>query len=149
KGCEGQKEHKTSPKRKEYLSACSKITMTTKIAATTYWMQEKQRWPLYNIIGITTRNLSNDICSVCGQKIFVDTNEEGITENTHQLSCNHMFHELCMCGWCTVGKKETCPHCGKKLDLKMALSGNAGYMVVGIVLYINYFLYLEQKSDYY
>lgn len=46
KGCEGQKEHKTSPKRKEYLLACSKITTTTKIAATTHWMQEKQQRPV-------------------------------------------------------------------------------------------------------
>uniref|UniRef100_A0A803XWS5 RING-type domain-containing protein n=1 Tax=Meleagris gallopavo TaxID=9103 RepID=A0A803XWS5_MELGA len=89
---------------------------------------------------------------VCGQKIFVDTNEEGITENTHQLSCNHMFHGLCICGWCRVGKKQTCPCCVEKLDLKMALSypypfpNKSSYTL--IVLYINYFLYLEQKSDY-
>ncbi|XP_068798456.1 RING finger protein 175 [Struthio camelus] len=69
----------------------------------------------YNVSGIPTRNVSNDICAVCGQKIFVDVNEEGITENTYQLSCNHVFHEFCICGWCTVGKKQTCPYARRKL----------------------------------
>uniref|UniRef100_A0A8D0L9V1 Ring finger protein 175 n=1 Tax=Sphenodon punctatus TaxID=8508 RepID=A0A8D0L9V1_SPHPU len=50
----------------------------------------------YNISGMPTRNLSNDICAVCGQKIFVDINEDGIIENTYQLSCNHVFHEFCI-----------------------------------------------------
>lgn len=49
-----------------------------------------QSWQFYNIIGLI-RNLSNGICSVCEQKIFVDTNEEGMIENTHQLSCNHTY----------------------------------------------------------
>ncbi|KAM6071934.1 LOW QUALITY PROTEIN: RING finger protein 175 [Theristicus caerulescens] len=76
----------------------------------------------YSISGIPTRNLSNDICTVCRQKIFVDINEEGIIENTYQLSCNHMFHESCICGWCIVGKNQTCPYCPEKVDLKRMLS---------------------------
>ncbi|KAM6268213.1 RING finger protein 175 [Spheniscus humboldti] len=76
----------------------------------------------YNVSGIPTRNLSNDICAVCRQKIFVNINEEGITENTYQLSCNHVFHESCICGWCIVGKNQTCPYCPEKVDLKRMLS---------------------------
>nr|XP_013807019.1 PREDICTED: RING finger protein 175 [Apteryx mantelli mantelli] len=76
----------------------------------------------YNISGIPTRNLSSDICAVCGQKIFVDVNEEGTIENTYQLSCNHVFHEFCIRGWCIVGKKQTCPYCNEKVDLKRILS---------------------------
>ncbi|KAF1613653.1 UNVERIFIED_CONTAM: hypothetical protein FQV15_0005287, partial [Eudyptes pachyrhynchus] len=76
----------------------------------------------YNVSGIPTRNLSNDICAVCRQKIFVDINEEGITENTYQLSCNHVFHESCICGWCIDGKNQTCPYCPEKVDLKRMLS---------------------------
>ncbi|NXO60704.1 RN175 protein, partial [Aramus guarauna] len=124
----------------------------------------------YNISGIPTRNLSNDICAVCGQKIFVDINEE----NTYQLSSNHvnpfhvikeLFHEVCICGWCIAGKKQTCPYCPEKVDLKRIflnnrLGGNARalygqlldwlcYLVVwqpvaiGIVQGINYSLGLE------
>ncbi|NWI34770.1 RN175 protein, partial [Sula dactylatra] len=76
----------------------------------------------YNISGIPTRNLSNDICAVCRQKIFVDINEEGIIENTCQLSCNHVFHESCIHGWCIGGKNQTCPYCPEKVDLKRMLS---------------------------
>lgn len=45
----------------------------------------------YNMGGMPSRNLSDDICAVCGQKIFVDIDEEGIIEDTYQLSCNHMY----------------------------------------------------------
>ncbi|KFO09197.1 RING finger protein 175, partial [Balearica regulorum gibbericeps] len=115
----------------------------------------------YNISGIPTRNLSNDICAICGQKIFVDINEE----NTYQLSSNHVFHEFCICGWCIAGKKQTCLYCPEKVDLKRIflnnrLGGNTCvlygqlldwlcYLVVwqpvaiGIVQGINYSLGLE------
>ena len=47
-----------------------------------------------------SRSLSDDICAVCGQKIFVDVDEEGIIEDTYQLSCNHMYPSalLSTCG---------------------------------------------------
>jgi hypothetical protein len=38
-----------------------------------------------------TRSLSDGICAVCGQKIIVELDEEGLIENTYQLSCNHMY----------------------------------------------------------
>ena len=28
------------------------------------------------------------------------------------------FHEFCIRGWCLVGKKQTCPYCREKVDLK-------------------------------
>ncbi|CAM4659625.1 unnamed protein product [Lepidochelys kempii] len=28
------------------------------------------------------------------------------------------FHEFCIRGWCIVGKKQTCPYCSEKVDLK-------------------------------
>ncbi|KAG2465461.1 RING finger protein 175 [Erpetoichthys calabaricus] len=76
----------------------------------------------YSRGGMPSRSLSNDICAVCGQQIFVNLNEEGIIENTYQLSCNHIFHEFCIRGWCIVGKKQTCPYCNEKVDLKMMLN---------------------------
>uniref|UniRef100_V9L4T1 RING finger protein 175 n=1 Tax=Callorhinchus milii TaxID=7868 RepID=V9L4T1_CALMI len=45
----------------------------------------------YNFGSMPSRNLSCDICAVCGQKIFVDVDEEGIIEDTYQLSCNHLY----------------------------------------------------------
>ncbi|XP_027453968.1 RING finger protein 175 isoform X6 [Zalophus californianus] len=75
----------------------------------------------YSISGMPTRSLSDNVCAVCGQ-IIVQLDEEGLTENTYQLSCNHVFHEFCIRGWCIVGKKQTCPYCKEKVDLKRMIS---------------------------
>ncbi|XP_066444497.1 E3 ubiquitin ligase RNF121 isoform X2 [Eleutherodactylus coqui] len=76
----------------------------------------------YSASGMPTKHLSDNVCAVCGQRIFVDVNEEGIIENTYRLSCNHVFHEFCIRGWCIVGKKQTCPYCKEKVDLKRMFS---------------------------
>lgn len=39
-------------------------------------------------------------------------------EKCVQLDCKHCFHELCIRGWTIVGKKEMCPVCMEKVDLK-------------------------------
>ncbi|KAM3837507.1 LOW QUALITY PROTEIN: E3 ubiquitin ligase RNF121 [Vipera latastei] len=76
----------------------------------------------YSASGMPTKHLSDSVCAVCGQQIFVDVSEEGIIENTYRLSCNHVFHEFCIRGWCIVGKKQTCPYCKEKVDLKRMFS---------------------------
>ncbi|CAH0560674.1 unnamed protein product [Brassicogethes aeneus] len=68
--------------------------------------------------GMPTRNLDPGVCAVCGNKLLVTEDEEGIIENTYKLSCEHVFHEFCIRGWCIVGKKQTCPYCKEKVDLK-------------------------------
>lgn len=65
-----------------------------------------------------TRQLEDDVCAVCGNKLLVGENDEGIIEATYKLSCNHVFHEFCIRGWCIIGKKQTCPYCKEKVDLK-------------------------------
>ncbi|XP_013398510.1 RING finger protein 121-like [Lingula anatina] len=72
----------------------------------------------YTTTGVPTRRLETDICAVCGNKILVKDNEDAIIEETYKLSCNHEFHEFCIRGWCIVGKKQTCPYCKEKVDLK-------------------------------
>jgi RING finger protein 121 len=39
-----------------------------------------------------------------------------------QLDCKHCFHDLCVRGWTMVGKKDTCPACSEKVDLKALYS---------------------------
>uniref|UniRef100_A0A3B4THF8 Ring finger protein 175 n=1 Tax=Seriola dumerili TaxID=41447 RepID=A0A3B4THF8_SERDU len=80
------------------------------------------RFQYYNKGGMPSRSLTNDICAVCGQKILVDVEEEGFIEDTYQLSCGHLFHEFCIRGWCIVGKKQTCPYCNEKVDLKRMMN---------------------------
>ncbi|XP_005192189.1 E3 ubiquitin ligase Rnf121-like [Musca domestica] len=72
----------------------------------------------YTPQGIPTRHLEENVCAVCGNQLLVSEKEEGIIENTYKLSCNHVFHEFCIRGWCIVGKKQTCPYCKEKVDLK-------------------------------
>ncbi|XP_013171740.1 PREDICTED: RING finger protein 121 isoform X3 [Papilio xuthus] len=72
----------------------------------------------YTKEGIPTRQLESNVCAVCGNQLMVNVNEEGILENTYKLPCGHVFHEFCIRGWCIVGKKQTCPYCKEKVDLR-------------------------------
>ncbi|XP_054262681.1 E3 ubiquitin ligase Rnf121 isoform X1 [Macrosteles quadrilineatus] len=72
----------------------------------------------YTANGMPTRHLEAGVCAVCGNRLLVQENEEGVLENTYKLSCDHVFHEFCIRGWCIVGKKQTCPYCKEKVDLK-------------------------------
>ncbi|XP_008209281.1 RING finger protein 121 isoform X1 [Nasonia vitripennis] len=72
----------------------------------------------YNPGSMPTRTLDPNVCAVCGNKLLVSEHEEGVLENTYKLSCNHVFHEFCIRGWCIVGKKQICPYCKEKVDLK-------------------------------
>ncbi|XP_043266940.1 RING finger protein 121 [Venturia canescens] len=65
-----------------------------------------------------TRTLEPNVCAVCGNRLLVSEHEEGVLENTYKLSCEHVFHEFCIRGWCIVGKKQTCPYCKEKVDLR-------------------------------
>uniref|UniRef100_A0A3Q4GCM4 Ring finger protein 175 n=1 Tax=Neolamprologus brichardi TaxID=32507 RepID=A0A3Q4GCM4_NEOBR len=37
-------------------------------------------------------------------------------------SSTNRFHEFCIRGWCIVGKKQTCPYCNEKVDLKRMMN---------------------------
>uniref|UniRef100_A0A8C0AND8 Ring finger protein 121 n=1 Tax=Buteo japonicus TaxID=224669 RepID=A0A8C0AND8_9AVES len=143
------------------------ILIATLVVAQLLLVQWKQRHPrsynFYSASGMPTKHLSDSVCAVCGQQIFVDVNEEGIIENTYRLSCNHVFHEFCIRGWCIVGKKQTCPYCKEKVDLKRMFSNpwerpHVMYgqlldwlrylvawqpVIIGLVQGINYILGLE------
>uniref|UniRef100_A0A8B9L6S3 RING-type domain-containing protein n=1 Tax=Astyanax mexicanus TaxID=7994 RepID=A0A8B9L6S3_ASTMX len=143
------------------------ILIVTLVIAQLVLVQWKQRHPksynYYSASGMPTKHLSDSICAVCGQPILVDVDEEGIMENTYRLSCNHVFHEFCIRGWCIVGKKQTCPYCKEKVDLKRMFSNpwerpHVMYgqlldwlrylvawqpVIIGLVQGINYILGLE------
>ena len=39
-------------------------------------------------------------------------------KETKRLTCKHAFHDYCIRGWTMVGKKDMCPTCLEKVDLK-------------------------------
>ena len=38
-------------------------------------------------------------CAVCGNKLLVTADQDGVLENTFRLACGHEFHEFCIRGW--------------------------------------------------
>ncbi|KAK9496502.1 hypothetical protein O3M35_013199 [Rhynocoris fuscipes] len=72
----------------------------------------------YSKDGIPCRALENNVCAVCGNEIYSVLTENGTVSNTYKLTCDHVFHEVCIRGWCIVGKKQICPYCKEKVDLK-------------------------------
>ncbi|XP_071950100.1 E3 ubiquitin ligase Rnf121-like [Antedon mediterranea] len=72
----------------------------------------------YTKTGLPGRTLEANICAVCGQQIFIPDEDEEVLERAYELGCKHRFHEFCIRGWCIVGKKQICPYCKEKVDLK-------------------------------
>ncbi|KAI9261603.1 hypothetical protein BDA99DRAFT_511877 [Phascolomyces articulosus] len=79
----------------------------------------------YSKDGFPKKHLTADICAVCGQGTsnsvgtLVDPQQATFTDDeVHQLACKHQFHEKCIRGWCLIGKKDICPYCKEKVDLK-------------------------------
>ncbi|KAG9305864.1 hypothetical protein G9A89_016516 [Geosiphon pyriformis] len=67
----------------------------------------------YNKDGFPRKHLRVVICAVCG-----GTTENREHDKVHQLTCRHVFHEECIRGWCLIGKKDICPYCKEKVDMK-------------------------------
>lgn len=55
---------------------------------------------------------------IVGREEAGETGQLGGVERCVQLSCRHCFHDLCINGWTLVGKKDTCPLCGEKVDMR-------------------------------
>jgi RING finger protein 121/175 len=69
-------------------------------------------------------SVNPNVCALCN-KVLEDMSHVGgepPAEETIQLPCKHLFHALCLRGWTMVGKKDTCPTCLEKTDLKVLYS---------------------------
>ena len=55
------------------------------------------------------------------QKVLQFKVARGDGGNLYQLQCMHIFHESCIKGWCVVGKKDSCPSCSERVDIKALL----------------------------
>jgi RING finger protein 121 len=56
--------------------------------------------------------------------VAVVMKQEYIADNKNKLECGHYFHEFCLKGWSIIGKKEYCPVCKEKVNIKDHLSKN-------------------------
>ncbi|RUO97153.1 hypothetical protein BC936DRAFT_140889 [Jimgerdemannia flammicorona] len=78
----------------------------------------------YSKDGFPRKHLRSHICAVCNQATsipvgsLVEPDPTVINEPVHHLECKHVFHEKCIRGWCLIGKKDICPYCKEKVDLK-------------------------------
>ncbi|RHZ74341.1 hypothetical protein Glove_226g36 [Diversispora epigaea] len=74
--------------------------------------------------GIISNNNSNidsiDNIDLGEKHHYHHNNNNGNNSNNtvYQLACRHVFHEECIRGWCLIGKKDICPYCKEKVDLK-------------------------------
>ncbi len=76
-------------------------------------------------------------CALCGLElrdsmshVFDGANDEDeggkSAEDAKSIqlpTCKHVFHPECIRGWLIVGKKDTCPMCNEKVDLREVCSG--------------------------
>jgi len=60
--------------------------------------------------GLPSKALPPRTCCICS--------DEYNPETAVKLNCNHYFHEWCIRGWTIIGKKDTCPYCSEKVQLK-------------------------------
>ena len=66
---------------------------------------------------------SSSSCSSASQQQPILAARGGVGDATVQLACKHLFHGTCVRGWCVVGKKDTCPCCREKVDLRAVFAG--------------------------
>ncbi|CAH8494034.1 unnamed protein product [Schistosoma turkestanicum] len=67
--------------------------------------------------GMPIRRIDPSICLICKNNLTIDSSEK-----IHRLNCSHVFHDFCIRGWCIIGKKDTCPYCSEKVNLKQTFT---------------------------
>ncbi|KAJ3227365.1 hypothetical protein HK099_002431 [Clydaea vesicula] len=113
----------------------------------------------YNRKGFPAKHLRDSICAICGltttnakQAEYINPTEEknlfwwfngilghyGQTKvgNSYQLNCKHIYHESCIRGWTLIGKKDCCPYCKEKVNLKVFSQGSNPWDTTQL-LYLN------------
>jgi len=81
-----------------------------------------------NTIGYTKYETApENICALCNielrqtLELMLGETTEDEQPNVIQLQCKHEFHEKCIRGWTIVGKKDICPFCFEKVDMRILI----------------------------
>ncbi|KAI8799951.1 hypothetical protein BJ742DRAFT_658360, partial [Cladochytrium replicatum] len=72
----------------------------------------------YARVGFPAKHLQSGVCAICGESTAVHISEGDDATKVHTLNCRHTYHEKCIRGWTIIGKKDCCPYCKEKVDLK-------------------------------
>ncbi|KAG0321134.1 hypothetical protein BG000_003354 [Podila horticola] len=90
----------------------------------------------YTKEGFPRKHLRLGVCAICGihvsnaistidahgqlqAPVVLQPSPNGAPmEPSIKLNCGHEFHEECIRGWCLIGKKDMCPYCKEKVDLR-------------------------------
>ncbi|KAF9428013.1 hypothetical protein BGZ94_003617 [Podila epigama] len=90
----------------------------------------------YTKEGFPRKHLRLGVCAICGihvsnaistidahghvqPPVVIHPSANGSSvEPSIKLNCGHEFHEECIRGWCLIGKKDMCPYCKEKVDLR-------------------------------
>ncbi|KNC96952.1 uncharacterized protein SPPG_07772 [Spizellomyces punctatus DAOM BR117] len=71
----------------------------------------------YSRTGFPRKHLRSNMCAICGDTTTSDGTADS-SQKLHRLGCGHTYHEKCIRGWTIIGKKDSCPYCKEKVDLK-------------------------------
>ncbi|KAF9923516.1 hypothetical protein FBU30_006438 [Linnemannia zychae] len=90
----------------------------------------------YTKDGFPRKHLRLGVCAICGihvsnaistidahghlqAPVLLNPSATNVSvEPSIKLNCGHEFHEECIRGWCLIGKKDMCPYCKEKVDLR-------------------------------
>ena len=53
---------------------------------------------------------------------MIDPIQPDSGEKIIKLGCGHSYHELCIRGWTLIGKKDTCPYCNERVQLRQTFT---------------------------
>lgn len=64
-------------------------------------------------------SLSTAFCAICSEELNPRQVDMDVpSERVIELNCKHLFHEFCIRGWTMIGKKDICPFCSEKVELR-------------------------------
>jgi RING finger protein 121/175 len=80
-------------------------------------MAMASRLGVYSKDGLPQKSILPGVCALCTESL----DDEGGKVVT--LNCKHQYHHFCIRGWAIVGKKDVCPYCKEKVDMKETFQG--------------------------
>ena len=79
---------------------------------------------------LPSKALPLNTCAICSHALhesvrLTDSRAGEAAEATFSTPCGHHFHSYCLRGWTIIGKRDTCPCCSEKVNVREVV-GRAG-----------------------